>query len=54
MLMQDPGVRAFLLTNLLPFDKNDPKAKFAVPLNTFKDSIDNIGDFPYSPGERTW
>ncbi|KAH6909242.1 mitochondrial protein [Coprinopsis sp. MPI-PUGE-AT-0042] len=50
----DPGVRAFLLTNLMPFDKADPKAKFAVPLNTFKDSIANIGDFPYAPGERTW
>lgn len=50
----DPGVRAFLLTNLQPFDKADPKAKFAVPLNTFKESIGNIGDFPYSPGERTW
>ncbi|EAU85248.2 mitochondrial protein [Coprinopsis cinerea okayama7 len=50
----DPAVRAFLLTNLLPFDKEDPRAKFMVPLNTFKNSIDAIGDFPYTPGDRDW
>ncbi|TFK27843.1 alpha/beta-hydrolase [Coprinopsis marcescibilis] len=50
----DPGVRAFLLTNLLPFDKNNSQAHFMVPLNTFQDSISNIGDFPYLPGERVW
>ncbi|TEB27086.1 alpha/beta-hydrolase [Coprinellus micaceus] len=50
----DAGVRAFLLTNLLPFESHHLGPKFAVPLNIFKDYVPHIGDFPYLPGERSW
>ena len=53
-IFQDPGVQGFLLTNLLPFHRDDPRAKFTVPLDIFKRSVPNIVDFPYVPGERSW
>jgi len=48
---QDPGVRAFLLTNLKGFS---PNANFSVPLDIFEEYVPAIGDFPYVPGEREW
>ncbi|KAJ2934698.1 hypothetical protein H1R20_g2398, partial [Candolleomyces eurysporus] len=51
---KDPGVQGFLLTNLLPFHRDDPRAKFTVPLDIFKRNVPNIVDFPFVPGERSW
>ena len=45
-------VRAFLLTNLLT-TPNEP-AKFKVPLGILRNSLEELADFPYVPGERTW
>ncbi|EIW83602.1 alpha beta-hydrolase [Coniophora puteana RWD-64-598 SS2] len=48
----DPGVRAFLLTNL---DTSEPhNIKFKVPLNFLKEGRPDIETFPWAPGERTY
>ena len=50
---QDLGVRQFLLTNL---ERPDPQMpyQFRLPLDILEASLGEIGQFPYSPGERTW
>lgn len=42
--LQELSVRQFLLTNAL---LRDGKMKFRVPLELLRDSIANIGDFPF-------
>ena len=49
--IQDPVIRAFLLTNL---DTNSKPLKFRVPLNVIDDAIPDLGDFPYEPRSRKW
>ncbi|KAF8628149.1 hypothetical protein AX15_004067 [Amanita polypyramis BW_CC] len=52
---KDIGVRQFLLTNLIVPPKSSPdKIKFQVPLSILKESIEGLGLFPYSVGERSW
>ena len=51
--VQDPEVRAFLLTNLEAPHDNQP-LRFRVPLDILSRDIDEIGSFPYEPGEREW
>jgi hypothetical protein len=46
-------VRQFLLTNLERVDASSPY-KFRLPLNYLSDAIDEIGEFPYAPGSRTF
>jgi hypothetical protein len=43
--------RAFLLTNL---DTQSTPLKFRVPLDIIGPSIEDLGWFPYSQGERVW
>lgn len=45
--------RAFLLTNLDAVSEHEP-LRFKVPLDIMENSLDEIGSFPYNPGERTW
>lgn len=45
--------RAFLLTNLDTASENTA-LRFKVPLNILSNSLDEIGSFPYRPGERVW
>jgi len=52
LLTQDPMVRAFLLTNLLTAP-NQP-ARFKVPLRILGNSLEELADFPFGPGGRTW
>ncbi|GAA5905955.1 hypothetical protein JCM5296_001300 [Sporobolomyces johnsonii] len=49
----DLGVRQFLLTNL---DRASPSApyKFRLPLSFLGNAIDEIGHFPYAPGEKVF
>ncbi|GAA5841078.1 hypothetical protein JCM3766R1_006659 [Sporobolomyces carnicolor] len=47
----DLGVRQFLLTNLDRASPEDPY-KFRLPLSYLRNAIDEIGHFPYTPGER--
>ena len=48
---QDLGIRQFLLTNLDRASPSDPY-KFRLPLSYLRNAIDEIGHFPYTPGER--
>lgn len=50
----DPSVNTFLLTNLVTPDDERPYVGFRVPLDIISDHTDDMGDFPYSPGDRTW
>jgi hypothetical protein len=44
-------VLAFLMTNL----KSSPAGvHFRVPVDILLQHIDDIGKFPFAPGERTW
>ena len=54
ILLQDPAIRAFLLTNLLPINAYSPTAKFRVPIDTISNSISNIGRFPFEYGDAKW
>ncbi|GAA5822034.1 hypothetical protein JCM3770_002258 [Rhodotorula araucariae] len=49
----DLGVRQFLLTNL---DRASPSSpyKFRLPLSFLRNAIDEIGHFPYAPGEKVF
>ncbi|GAA5962725.1 hypothetical protein JCM3765_006180 [Sporobolomyces pararoseus] len=47
----DLGIRQFLLTNLDRASPSDPY-KFRLPLSYLRNAIDEIGHFPYTPGER--
>ncbi|GAA5929560.1 hypothetical protein JCM3775_002375 [Rhodotorula graminis] len=49
----DLGVRQFLLTNM---DRANPSSpyKFRLPLHFLRNAIDEIGHFPYAPGERVF
>lgn len=49
----DVMIRHFLLTNLAPTSNGEP-VKFRVPLETIKNSLGDIGDFPYQVGETSW
>ncbi|TBU50464.1 alpha/beta-hydrolase [Dichomitus squalens] len=52
---QDPMIRAFLLTNLEHQSAHHQRPlKFRVPVGLLGDSIPDLGDFPWSPGERTF
>ncbi|KAF9453441.1 alpha/beta-hydrolase [Macrolepiota fuliginosa MF-IS2] len=51
---KDPSIRAFLLTNLVSATSDQPHVKFRVPVGIIGKSVADIGDFPYSPGERAW
>ncbi|KAF8896675.1 alpha/beta-hydrolase [Infundibulicybe gibba] len=51
---QDPSIRMFLLTNLIFSKSPSTPAKFQIPLHILGDAIDEIGSFPYEPGQRTW
>ncbi|EJF64737.1 alpha/beta-hydrolase [Dichomitus squalens LYAD-421 SS1] len=52
---QDPMIRAFLLMNLEYSTAHQQRSlKFGVPVGLLGDSIPEIGDFPWSPGERTF
>lgn len=50
---QDLGVRQFLLTNLDRASPSDPY-HFRIPLPFLQNAIDEIGAFPYTPGERVY
>ncbi|KAI5122520.1 hypothetical protein M0805_005248 [Coniferiporia weirii] len=50
---EDPLIRQFLLTNLEPTPEGNP-IKFRVPLRTVKNSLPDIGWFPYEAGEAAW
>jgi len=50
---QDISVRQFLLTNLATTPPQSP-LKFKVPLDIISRAIQNIGWFPYEPGEVSW
>ncbi|KAH8118142.1 alpha/beta-hydrolase [Phellopilus nigrolimitatus] len=50
---QNSLIRQFLLTNLASTPAGEP-VKFHVPLHTIRDSLLDIGDFPYGPGEASW
>jgi len=41
------------LTNLT-FPQSNGPVKFRVPIDIVKNSLDDIGGFPYEPGEREW
>ncbi|GAA5822602.1 hypothetical protein JCM5353_005500 [Sporobolomyces roseus] len=47
----DLGIRQFLLTNL---DRESPTSpyKFRLPLSYLRNAIDEIGNFPFAPGEK--
>ena len=45
--------RAFLLTNLDTTAHHAP-LRFKVPLHILTNCLDEIGSFPYNPGERRW
>jgi hypothetical protein len=48
-------IRQFLLTNLAPEPKSGGgPMSFRIPLDIIEESIPNVGDFPYVPGERSW
>ncbi|GAA6021250.1 hypothetical protein JCM8202_001914, partial [Rhodotorula sphaerocarpa] len=49
----DLGIRQFLLTNLDRASPSDPY-HFRVPLPFLQNAIDEIGAFPYEPGERVF
>ncbi|GAA5982472.1 hypothetical protein JCM10908_006661 [Rhodotorula pacifica] len=49
----DLGVRQFLLTNLDRASPSDPY-HFRIPLHFLQNAIDEIGAFPYTPGERVF
>ncbi|EJD06742.1 alpha/beta-hydrolase [Fomitiporia mediterranea MF3/22] len=49
----DALIRHFLLTNLDATYHGHP-VKFRIPLETIKASLDDLGDFPYKPGEASW
>ncbi|KIJ22331.1 hypothetical protein M422DRAFT_197277, partial [Sphaerobolus stellatus SS14] len=49
----DASIRAFLLTNLT-FPEPGGPVKFRVPVDVVRDSLEDIGGFPYEPGEREW
>ena len=46
-------MRQFLLTNLERQDASSPW-KFRLPLDYLLPAIDEIGKFPYQPGERVY
>lgn len=46
-------MRQFLLTNLERASSEAPW-RFRLPLGYLSDAIDEIGKFPYQPGERTF
>lgn len=52
-LGQDLGIRQFLLTNM---DRADPSSpyRFRLPLHFLRNAIDEIGHFPYAPGEKVF
>ncbi|KAJ3559155.1 hypothetical protein NP233_g11337 [Leucocoprinus birnbaumii] len=50
----NPGIQAFLLTNLETASSDRPYAKFRIPIDIIAESASDIGDFSYSLGERTW
>ncbi|GAA6038748.1 hypothetical protein JCM8097_002380 [Rhodosporidiobolus ruineniae] len=50
---KDLGVRQFLLTNMDRASPSDPY-KFRLPLHFLKNAIDEIGAFPYVPGEKVY
>ncbi|KAL5504056.1 hypothetical protein ACEPAH_8129 [Sanghuangporus vaninii] len=50
---EDPLIRHFLLTNLDTTRLGKP-VRFRIPLETIKKSLDDLGDFPYEPGEASW
>ncbi|TNY19861.1 Alpha/Beta hydrolase protein [Rhodotorula diobovata] len=49
----DLGIRQFLLTNM---DRADPSSpyRFRLPLHFLRNAIDEIGHFPYAPGEKVF
>jgi len=47
--VEDPAIRAFLLTNLLSITSSSPHAKFRVPLDVIEDALEDLGDFPFEP-----
>ncbi|GAA5941583.1 hypothetical protein JCM1841_002006 [Sporobolomyces salmonicolor] len=49
----DLGVRQFLLTNLDRASPSEPY-KFRLPLSFLRNAIDEIGHFPYAPGEKVF
>ncbi|KAF9266192.1 alpha/beta-hydrolase [Marasmius fiardii PR-910] len=52
---KDKEVVNFLLTNLItPKSGSEDSVKFRVPLNILLDHMDDLGSFPYNPGEVRW
>ncbi|KAF9028224.1 Alpha/Beta hydrolase protein [Rhodocollybia butyracea] len=51
---KDPATRAFLLSTLITPSLDSKYARFRVPLDILRDSIPDIGSFPYDPGEATY
>ena len=47
---QDPAIRAFLLTNLIPADSKNPHARFRIPIDIIHDAIPELGGFPTNQG----
>ncbi|KAK0522432.1 hypothetical protein OC842_006468 [Tilletia horrida] len=54
LTLQDVGVRQFLLTNLTKDPPSQEFWTFRIPLDIIQRHISQLGDFPYSDGERTW
>ncbi|BGP20566.1 hypothetical protein JCM10213_003828 [Rhodosporidiobolus nylandii] len=50
---KDLGVRQFLLTNMDRASPSDPY-KFRLPLHYLGNAIEEIGSFPYQPGEKVY
>ncbi|KAK0555237.1 hypothetical protein OC845_000377 [Tilletia horrida] len=50
----DIGIRQFLLTNLTRSPPDSPYWSFRIPLDIIRRHISQLGDFPYSEGERKW
>ncbi|KAF7977043.1 hypothetical protein HWV62_4810 [Athelia sp. TMB] len=51
---EDPGVRAFLLTNIALPTSETPHVHFRIPVPLIGESIPHIGGFPYEPTHATW
>ncbi|ESK89362.1 mitochondrial protein [Moniliophthora roreri MCA 2997] len=51
---QDPSIVGFLLTNLITPKAEEEYARFRIPLDIIADHMDDLGSFPYVPGEAKW
>ncbi|KAL1919427.1 uncharacterized protein VTP21DRAFT_2120 [Calcarisporiella thermophila] len=52
-IAQDLSVRQFLLTNLR-WDNSKKQYRFQIPLDILHDSLNEVREFPYMPGEASY